>query len=483
MPSWVAPDTHGWLHTPRSDADWRKLLRKYGADETHPLGRVFAVARANRCRAVVEENRYVDPDFRSEYSNFWSERFADTPAFARRLHFFTRGLKEDELHRLPKEAGYLGYSTLKPVGSPTGNGRVGRTMLVPPRRLAKAVLTLATDKVSLFGNPLSVTGAPFYEQDREYLRCAHVSAWMCHYSASLRGISGRRLTSQLVEMSPSTLTEKRDLPSPGLTLNQIQAIFAATGQPALFYGLSQIPEVEGVERPTPQPNVHPGFWDTRIFSVLCRYLNSGFPVLVGTRNHAFVLVGWFREHGKIRFVACDDQWGPYETIKSPFTDRRAPWQSIMVPLPPKVYLSGESAESAAHLLIRAYGQRKTAPASWKRLSKNLADGKTSLRTYLRSNLEYKQGLVGKGRGRDAERVLRLGRFPHWLWVVEAHDRDARERAKASVEAEFIFDSTSNDQLPALNAYCVPKMVGTRPPDGEKGEIAFTPDRPWFSQLA
>ena len=40
---------------------------------------------------------------------------------------------------------------------------------------------------------------------------------------------------------------------------------------------------------------HPGAWDTRLFSIICRYLNSGFPVLVGTTNHAFTLVGWYRE--------------------------------------------------------------------------------------------------------------------------------------------------------------------------------------------
>lgn len=481
MNSWVAPDTHGWLHAPASEKDWQSLLERFDALETDPLSRVFEIARANRCRSIIEENRYVDPDFRSEYSAFWSQRFADTPAFARRLHFFRRQLSPDDLHRLPKNSGYIGYSTLKPIGRSSGNGRVGRTMLVPPRRLLRAVLTLATDHVSLFGTPLTVTGAPFYEQDGEFLRCAHVAAWMCHYSASLKGLAGRQLTAELVDMSPSAFTTERDLPSPGLTLNQIQAIFAATGQPALFYGLSKMPVVQGVENPPVQPGP-PGYWDTRIFSVLCRYLNAGFPVLIGTYNHAFVIVGWFREGKRIRFIACDDQWGPYETITSPFTDRRAPWQSIMVPLPPKVYLSAESAESAAYLQIRAYGNRKGAPAPWRALSKSLSRKEISLRTFLRSNLAYKEGVLDKQRGADTERILRLARLAHWVWVVEAHDREKRKSGKPSVLAEFVFDSTSNDRLPTPSAITLPPMVATLPPDDGVGDVVLTAKVPWKSQL-
>jgi hypothetical protein len=168
---WVDPDSHGWLHTPESGADWDALLQRYSASPSEPLARVFAIARANRCLSVVEENRYVDADYRSEYSAFWSQRFARTPAFGRRLHFFRRRIRDEQLSRLPTDAGYLGYTVLKPI-SP---GRVGRTVLVPPRRLRRATLTMATDEISLFGTQLRVTGAPFCEQDGEYLRCAHAA--------------------------------------------------------------------------------------------------------------------------------------------------------------------------------------------------------------------------------------------------------------------------------------------------------------------
>lgn len=483
MAAWVEPDTHGWLHTPVGASDWATLLSRYGASPDSQLGRVFEVARAHRCRSIVEENRYVDPDYRSEYSAFWSHRFASTPPFARRLHFFRGKLSDDRLHHLTEAAGYVGYAVLRPI-SP---GRVGRTMLAPPPRLRKATLALATDTVSVYGTELSVEGAPFCEQDVEYLRCAHAAAWMCHYSAHLRGLAGRRLTAELVELAlPAALSPERALPSPGLTLNQLQAVFGATGQPALFYGLSKMPEVEGVENPTPavdaQGNVkHPGLWDTRVFSVVCRYLNAGFPVLIGTLDHAFVVVGWFREGKRIRFVICDDQWGPYQTITSPFTHSQGPWQSIMIPLPPKTYLTGEMAESTAHFLIRAFG-RGSNPA-WQDLADALTKKDVSLRTFLRSNRRYKAAVQGQERGDERTRVLRLALLPHWVWVVEAHDRSLRAAGNNSVRAEFVFDSTSSDSSPRALTISLPGITRVFPPDDPtQAHTVTTGGAPWQSQV-
>ncbi|MGO9249244.1 MAG: hypothetical protein ACLP7W_11770 [Solirubrobacteraceae bacterium] len=488
MAPWVDPDTHGWVHHPRTAADWDTLLGEYGAAPDGPLASVFRTVRANRCRTIVVENRYVDPDYRSEYSAFWSHRFLDRPAFARRLHFFSRRIPEQQVHQLPANHGYLGYSTLRPLDQ----GLVGRTMIAPPARLsAKATLTLATDRVSLWGNMLEVQAAPFCEQDLEYLRCAHVAAWMCHYYAACKGLVGRTLTSELVALTPLSGNVDRALPSKGLYPHQLQAIFGATGQPALFYVVADLPSVEGVVDPpkefeadkkTPRD---PGRYDTRIFSVLCRYLNAGFPVLVGTSDHAFVVVGWYRERRtRIRFVVCDDRCGPYEIVNSPFSDERAPWRTIMVPLPPKVYLSGEVAESTTHFLIRAWASNAIALPEWKLLADALTrkSKEISFRTFLRSNVDYKAMLDKQGRGAEAMRALRLARLPHWVWVVEAHDRKRREEGKPSVLAEVVYDSTSSDETPFWLAMSLLGFTMTSPPDNGKPEPVETPRRPWLTHL-
>jgi hypothetical protein len=486
---WVDPNTHGWVHHPKSSSDWQGLVDVCGGGPR--FAAVLDIARRGRCRSVVVENRYVDADFRSDYSAFWSRRFDSVPPFTRRVHFFRAHVGDDELSRLSPAKGYLGYSVLRPV--PHGDGRVGRTVLAPPLQLRNATMALVRDEVSLFGARLTVTGAPFTEQDGEFLRCAHAAIWVCHYSAYRRGLVGRRLTAELADLVPALLSADRNLPSPGMKLEQVQAVFDATGQPALRYGLNQMPRVPGVEIPTPSRTpsgavLPPGYWDTRMFSVICRYLNSGFPVMVANQTHAWVIVGWFQSQGKIKFVACDDQRGPYEIIDSPFTDHRAPWLAIMVPLPPKVFMSGEMAETWAHRTFHATGVHAGVPTSWTTLAQQLATTpkKVSLRTFLRDVRDYKATVNGQGRPKEAAAALRLARLPHFVWVVEAHDRQLRDAGQPSVLAEALFDPNSSDHRhrpPRRDALTLPGATFITPPDDGAPVAHRFPEGPWRSQLA
>ncbi len=131
------------------------------------------------------------------------------------------------------------------------------------------------------------------------------------------------------------------------------------GMPALMYVLGELPTVLGVPDPEEDPDKPPGEWDTRLFSVISRYVNSGFPVLVGTEGHAFVVVGWYRDGDRMRFVANDDEIGPYDIIELPMADpHRGPWEALMVPLPPRVFMTGESAESDAYETLDSLRARR-----------------------------------------------------------------------------------------------------------------------------
>jgi hypothetical protein len=489
MSAWVNPDSHGRVFYPKSDRDWRAVLRECEGGPS--FAGVLSIARRNRCRSVVVEERYVDIDYRSDYSAFWSKRFNAVSPFARRVHFFRKRLAESQLHRLPTRAGYLGYSVLRPT--PHAEGRVGRTVLTPPPQLRHATMACVNDEVSLFGNRLTIAGAPFSEQDGEFLRCAHAAIWGCHYSAFRRGLTGRRSTAELADLVPALLSPRRALPSPGMKPEQIQAVFASTGQPALIYAIDQLPEVLGVDNPQPQLDARGnrrsgGYWDTRIFSIVCRYLNSGFPVMVITGNHAFNIVGWFIRNKRIRLVACDDQRYPYEVIDSPFSDHRAPWVGIMVPLPPKVFLSGEMAENWAHRTLSSIGANESVPSDWRAISEALAvtPKGVSLRSFLRDSRDYKACLTGQGRSQATVQALRLARLPHYIWVIEAQDRKRREAGKPCVLAEVLFDPDSSDHKhrpPRRDSLSMPGLTVISPPDGGHPVPIREPARPWRSQLA
>lgn len=480
---WVVPESAATVLHMRDDASWDALRGTYDSSG-RPFAEVLAVARENGCKTVVVEHRYIDRDFRSEHSAFWSLRFQVPSPFTRRVHFFAQHVRQGGLHKLsaPARKSYLGYTVLKPFAP----GRVGRTVLAPPPRVRAATLTLIKDTVSLFGNDLEVEGVPFCEQDREYLRCAHAAAWCCHYVAAARGLVGRRPTSNLVALTPAdTFSAERALPSKGMSLVQLQGVFGAMDQPALFYGFSNLPDVSGV--PTPAPVKHgddtvaPGFWDTRCISIICRYLNSGFPVLIAGRGHAWVLVGWRRDDtsGHVTFIACDDQNGPYEEIPSPFTHYRAPWHGIMVPLPPKVFLTGESAENDAFHKLR--GIWSSSPTT-QRLAEALQDGRIQLRTRLKNVRTFKREIFDQTSSDDVLRLIRLARLPQFVWVVEAHVRARCHVEDRCVIATLLYDSTSNDARPGVCSIAVPGAVAVFPPDDAPRQAVRAGIEPWRSML-
>lgn len=482
---WVHPDSSYWLHRPRSEEDWKRLAREYtGDDERRPLDQVLDIARAGGCRTVVVENRYVDIDYRSEYSAFWSKKFDSQSPFARRFHFFATDLDEERLHRLTGEEtkSYLGYSVIRPIP----HGRVGRTVVAPPPELKTATLTLVTDEVSFFGNPLKVRGVPFCEQDSEYLRCAHAAAWICHYTAARRGNVGRRSTAEIVELSPDVLSPERAVPSSGLNPNQLQALFRALDQPAIVYGLSSLPQVMGVDDPdSPDEEgatekTPAGWWDIRMTSIICRYLNSGFPVLIGAQEHAFVLVGWRRDdEDQVQFIACDDRVGPYEIICSPFEHSLTPWESIVIPVPPKVYLTGEAAESRAHEVLRSFAEQAE---QLRDIEAGLLDGSIVLRTALLSGSAYKRRIEDLTSSDEILRALRHARLPHWVWVVEAHRWELCKKGEPCVVAAVVLDSTAFVLRPPLDILAIRSMVLIYPPDEADVVSVNGGADPWGSLL-
>lgn len=290
LADWEDPNP-GLLHVPSDDADWANIFGRYvGTTNDGPLLRCIAVARENGARTVVIETRYLGSDYRSEFAHFYSRTFAGVPDSAHRVHFFSEALDPSSLLDLPEAPGYLGYIVVRP----SALGAVARAMLKPPKSYAHAVRTDVPEVVHLFGQPLTVQGVPFSQQDTQLGACAHSSAWMCHTVAALRGSVAVRPTGDFAVEADSSLLPARALPTSGLTVAQLSDLMRKFELPPMFYLVGALPDIglpTSPAPPTPQPGQEPGHWDTRIIPTVCRHLNGGNPVLVGTNDHAFILCG------------------------------------------------------------------------------------------------------------------------------------------------------------------------------------------------
>lgn len=428
MPSsdWERPDPAKFVPL-RTRRDWERLASRYPGLNGQPLERCLEVARLGGARCAVIETRYIDPDFRSEYSGYYSRTFAPVPDTAHRIHFFRVVLDPGSLWHLPLDPGYLGYTIVRP----SVLGRVGRSMLKPPPGLESAIRTSVSEEVSFFGQKLVVSAVPFVQQDTQLGRCAHAAAWVCHYSAFRRGDVARRPIADFSLFADPSLGYGRPLPSEGLTVQQLLELLRYFDLPAAFYTVRQLPTGQLVPwapadpkppkvRPS-DPRAHPGRWDTRVIAIICRYLNSGYPVLVGTADHAFVICGYRRVKRSskpdwIEFIRNDDQAGPYIQIGDVFSDTYTPWECIIVPLPARLLLPPEPVERVGGLLMHrlATVASKSLPEAAALLDA-IKKRTLALKTYAVRANDFKAGLVNRSFDSALVREYRLARFSRYIW--------------------------------------------------------------------
>jgi hypothetical protein len=443
---------------------WGELMVRYaGMGPARPLENIFKeTVGPERPTLAQLESGYIDEDFRDEYANFYAKTYRELPTRCERLHFFDDVDESD-----PK---YLGYVVIRPIlGRP-----VSRTMLVPPAALKEHVSCLASGSATPWGYPLEVDGFPFISQDSQFGSCAHAAIWMVALYFHLRFRAPRYHLSDLAQSARMHQDVHPALPSGGLTGMQISAV---------LHDLDMTPVIYPIDEGIPD--------DAE--SIACRYLNSGLPVILLNETkqsgHAKVLIGYGRDEQGLFFIHHDDQLGPYRTTRklvptaeedsdngngagndacgqekkgsAPDSDSATVsdaaqadsdthaqgngtslgWNALVVPMPGRIYLSGEAAERWGRFvfeeLIDEYNHLK-------HLAGGLEEGRLRLRCYVAEAAHYMRELRKRQPSEDVV-VWHTG-IPasHWLWIVELQDREAASRSSECVIGEVAIDATSDD---------------------------------------
>jgi Papain-like cysteine protease AvrRpt2 len=455
---------------------WRQLMLRYaGMTPAAPLDHIFkvTVGHESPSRALLESG-YIDEDFRDEYINFYAKAYRALPSRCERIHFYDNSDREQQR--------YLGYVVLRPIiGRP-----VSRTMLSPPREIAEHVSCLTTGSATPWGYRHRITGFPFISQDSQFGSCAHAAIWMIGLYFHLRFGRPRYHLSDLARSARVHQDVHPSIPSGGLTPRQISAV---------LHDLEMTPVIYPLDVMLPD---HPE-------TIACRYLNSGLPVMVLAEGeefgHAKVLIGYGRDEKGLFFIHHDDQTGPYQVTRrlgpgvgGPRTARRrwhwsrrtrrraraeetpppvptrAPgtWHALVVPMPGRIYLSGEAAEKWGRLIFEETIEKNEHLGA---LAGGLESGRLRLRCYVTQASDYKRALRFREAHEDVV-TWHTGIFTsHWMWVVEIQDRDAAEAGRRCVLGELAIDATSDENWVNFLFGNLPGLTMAWPSLGDDIEIA------------
>jgi hypothetical protein len=463
-----------------SPTGWQSFYSRYvGPTGNFPLRRIIEIAQQHGVKSVLVETRYIDADWRSEHASFYSTTFTRYPSVAHRAHFFTEPLPADLGDVSQLRDAYKGYTVLRPLKS----SPVGRTMIEPPPELGTATRCEAIEQVDVLGWQMSVRGMPFISQDAQYLRCAHADMWMVLRHAFLRRQLSRKLPSDIHDAAMGGVVNDRQVPSEGLSHHQMMAAMSVLGLSPATLSLPK----------TAADNANAG--DLGLFQILCRYVNSNITPMVYSGNHIWIIVAYARVasagHGNLTLYRHDDAMGPYIRVDDPWNEPspdHTPWAQVIMPLPPKIYMTAERAEAIGRWWFEEWITTAD-PAN--PLSQAHQQGDFTVRIYGIDSSEYKFALDSRtGFDSDVARQYRLAPWPRNLWVIEAVDRKLRGTASGSVLGEVIIDPTANHYPsrldPGILAAHAPGYWMRRTPDedsqqsGACGDGFYETGRPDFA---
>jgi hypothetical protein len=432
-----------------SPRELQELISYYGGRGPHIFSGLLDHAIALGATLAVVEYRYVDADYRDEHAHFYTTTFRRYPSVAHRLHLFTKGeadatVVSAALAKMP----YHGYLVLRPVpGAP-----VGRCMIAPPNELLPHLPTLVRDTVNVFGAERSVNAVPFMAQDAQLSICAHTAVWVTAYQHHLATGHPRTLPGDIAKSVPEAAGLGRLTPARGLSVHQIAEAYRSIGLPALVYRLTELAgEVD-------------------IDALLCRYLNSGLPVTVTGGKHTFVLSGYRARHSNpgeptVSYIRQDDEVGPYQLVEDRRQDPWGEWDFAIVPLPSKVYVSGEDAEQVG--AERIAHQALTSPHERGRRFFELLEKRVTFRSSVISSNDFKVTLSARGMPENVAWLYQRIPMSRFVWVVEAVDRDEDAAGRRCVLAEAVIDATDHLRDQHVLAWRIPGEMWQWLPDEDE----------------
>lgn len=397
---------------------------------------------------VIIEGVYVDSVYRDSYYEYYSTKHSTYNRFCLRMSFFDTGFKKDIdfSNENNIKDNYLGFLVIRPLIKCIGRNVISPKAKVAPKNDFR-ICTVNID-ASCLGIKLKAEGFPHASQDNETMTCAQTTIW------SLLEYYGNKYTNYHptlpteIESILEPFSYERQLPSKGLTYNQISVALRNLGFGPKIYQTGKTPmEIR------------------RFYQLMACYIESGVPLAValtdGKLGHAVVCLGtekvdkhdvsnhpvmigtkkvysWNDTLADAQFVFNDDNLPCYQMARLATPTQnyvnmgRLRWQNVKVsqfiaPLYHKVYLEADTAIALSEQIVSS-----VIPGG---------DGLV-MRTLLTSSRTFREHITKMATLTNDYRLALLGvPMPKFVWVTELSTLD--EFYNDKVSTLLLLDATGS----------------------------------------
>lgn len=489
----------------RSKSDWEKLHQELDLKQiNHAISCMVAHLQALKVESCVIENHYLDQDFTDLYAAFYARVFKLHHKMCRRFHFFRSDLSRVFSGKTASEVfqglsseivrqSYVGFAVIRPVR----HAPLGRAILeVPPAPVdhRSELMVRARHQVHLCGVTFEIEGIALTQQDSRVGSCAQATIWMAgrHFHHKHRG---PWVSTTAITEAATTLTDMgmaRMVPAGSEALhpnNMLQALKAMERQPFVY-------TADKVDPATKRP-----IWTQRPVDIIHRYVDSGIPVILGLApigsdpvGHAVIVTGATYEKGTGRplttvrptraefaryFLINDDQRGANLRLPiqkgSPLAETPHSIEEnllyVIVPLPKKVYLTGELAEELSWDTLQSYARQwptKVKPeltgvdtTCAEKFVAAIKSNSVVCRTYLTFGWKYKARMLANEVHEDFKADLIYHELPKYVWVTEfgtAESLSSLDLKDHFIYAHCVVDATGSKHWEARSVFHGPGLA-------------------------
>lgn len=347
---------------------------------------------------------------------------------------------------------------------------------------------------------------------------------MCHYTAALRGLVARRPTAQFHLADKHFVHRGRSFPSVGVFPQQLAGVLSELDLPPDSVELAMLgretalrwhdtplvarryQQLEALDAPSQEIRRKKIRLEDDVVSLICQYLNSGYPVIYGSDRQTTVICGYLRgrdltkasfnlvekslkdaaaesttdapgpdpsmalsdPEAVLAFIENDDERGPYrirsvDAVLRAMAGKLSSLIALEAPLPRGLWLPGRDAEEIGASVLSGTIQRLAdleaedrppipdeTQTHLARLASQVVDGSDpgalTLRTYVACSTDYKQLYAARfdeDVDRESRTLIGFAPLPRFVWVVELIDNSKwTSRTRESVIGEVVIDASS-----------------------------------------